>query len=64
MRRELFPALAAFDFAKVGAGGTAQLEEIVNRGTAHWEQIARQLLTSDEAAIEAFSHDTAALALE
>ena len=63
MRRELFPALAACEFAKVGAGETAQLEEIVQRGAAHWERIARQLLASDEAAIEAISHDTAALAL-
>ncbi len=63
MRRELFPLLAGYDFANVGAGGTAALEEIVRRGAAHWERIARQLLASDEAAIEALSHDTTTLAL-
>lgn len=73
MRRELFPALANFEYAqlgaggtapeKVGAGSTAQLEDIVRRGAAHWEQVARRLLALDEAAAEALSHDTRALAL-
>jgi hypothetical protein len=63
MRREVWPELAAFDFLKLGVGGTAPLEEIVQRGAAHWEVVARRLLGSDEAAVEAFSHDTAALAL-
>ncbi|MEW6513122.1 MAG: Sfum_1244 family protein [Pseudomonadota bacterium] len=62
MRRELWPAMAAFDFTKVGAGRTA-LQEIIQRGTAHWEAVARRLLSSDEATVEALSHDTAALAL-
>jgi hypothetical protein len=35
----------------------------VERGTIHWEAVARRLLASDEAAVEVFSHDTAALAL-
>lgn len=63
MRRELFPALANFDFTKVGAGGTAAISEIVARGAVHWETVARRLLASDEAAVAALSHDTAALAL-
>jgi len=62
MRRELFPALAAFDYAKVGAGRTA-LQQVVIRGAAHFEQLARRLLTLDEAEIEKLSHDTATLAL-
>jgi hypothetical protein len=72
MRRELWPELAAFDFTKLGAGRTASpdcasmetaLQELVERGTIHWEAAAHRLLTSDEAAVEAFSHDTVALAL-
>ena len=69
MRRELFPALANFDYAKVGAGGMKcpvagpALQEIVQRGAAHFEQVARRLLVLDEAAIAALSHDTQALAL-
>lgn len=62
MRRELWPALAAFDFSKVSAGGTA-LQALVQQGAAHWEAVARRLLASDEATVEALSHDTAALAL-
>ncbi len=62
MRRELWPALAAFDYAKVGADRTA-LVEIVHRGVAHWEAVARRLLAVDEAAVEALSHGTAVLAL-
>jgi hypothetical protein len=62
MRRELWPELAAFDFTKLGAGEMA-LQEIVERGTIHWEAVARRLLASEEAAVEALSHDTAALAL-
>jgi len=76
MRRELFPALANFDYAKVGAGGTkcpeagmkfpvagTALQEIVQRGAAHFELVARRLLVLDEAAIAALSHDTQTLAL-
>jgi hypothetical protein len=63
MRRELWPALAGYDFAKLGAGETAQLEEIVQGGAVHWEAIARRLLASDAAVIEALSHDLTPLAL-
>lgn len=66
MRRELFPALAAFDtaaIAKLPACGTAALRAVVQRGATHWEQVARRLPALDENAIEALSHDTAALAL-
>jgi hypothetical protein len=63
MRRALFPALAGFDIEKVGAGGTAALLEIVQRGALHWQQVAQQLLLLDEPALEALSHDTASLAL-
>jgi hypothetical protein len=62
MRRELWPALATFDYEKVGARGTALLER-VRYGATHWEVVARRLLATDEAEVEAFSHDTAALAL-
>lgn len=62
MRHALFPALAHFDYAKVDAGKTV-LQEIVQRGAAHFEQLARHLLALDEAAVEALSHDTQSLAL-
>ncbi len=63
MRQALWPAMAGYDYTKVGAGETAPLEKIVQRGAAHWEAVARRLLALDEPAIEALSHDTAALAL-
>lgn len=65
MRRELFPALAAFDYAKLGAGraASAELAALAARGAEHFERVARRLLALDEAAIAALSHDTAALAL-
>jgi hypothetical protein len=63
MRREIWPALASFDYEKVGAGETAGLRAMLSRGAAHWETVARQLLAADEAAVEALSHNTAALAL-
>jgi hypothetical protein len=64
MRRELFPELAAFDHAKVGAGGTAgELEEIARRGAERFERLAHRLLALDEKAVEALSRGTAALAL-
>lgn len=64
MRRELFPALAAFDCAKVGAGDTAaELGEIAHSGAAHFEALARRLLALDDKAVEALSHDIPALAL-
>lgn len=62
MRRELWPAMAIYDFSKVSSDVTA-LRALVERGATHWEAVARRLLASDEAAVEAFSHDTAALAL-
>jgi len=63
MRRALWPALAACDVEKVGAGGTAEVSALIQRGAAHWEALARRLLAADEAAIEALSHHTAAIAL-
>ena len=63
MREALFPAIANFDLEKVGASGTAQLLKVVRRGAVHWEQVARQLLTLDETAIEALTHDIETLAL-
>ncbi|MCX8086575.1 MAG: hypothetical protein N3C63_06665 [Rhodocyclaceae bacterium] len=62
LRRELWPALAGFDYAKVGAGGTALPAE-VKRGAEHFECLARRLLNTEEREIEALSHDLAALAL-
>lgn len=62
MRRELWPALATYNYEKVDAGGTA-LQELVKQGAAHFEQLACRLLAADEAAVDALSHDTAALAL-
>jgi len=63
MRRELWPALAEYDFAKLGAGETARLQAILVGGAAYWETVSRQLLASDEAEVEALSHHAAALAL-
>jgi hypothetical protein len=66
MRRELFPALAAFDAEKLGAGGTAAAETLsalATQGASHWETVARQLLDSDLECIEALSHRPAAIAL-
>lgn len=63
MRRELWPALAGYDFAKLGAGETAPLQILIECGAPHWETVARQLLASDEAAVEALSHDLSSLRL-
>lgn len=64
MRRELFPRLAAFDCAKVGAGGTAsELARVAGDGAAHFEALARRLLALDATALEACAHDTAPLVL-
>jgi len=66
MRRALFPALAVVEIDKLGAGDTAALvvlEDLLARGAAHWEQVARQLLTLDAAAIEALSHAPETIAL-
>lgn len=65
MRRELFPALAAFDYAKLGAGraASAELAALAARGAEHFAAVARRLLALDEAAVAAASHDLAALRL-
>ncbi|MDP1654113.1 MAG: hypothetical protein Q8L56_15455 [Rhodocyclaceae bacterium] len=64
MRRELFPALAACDFAKVGSGETAALLEIAQRGAEHWHAVASDFLdryrtdaTEAEVVLEKLSHD-------
>ncbi|MDP1957600.1 MAG: hypothetical protein Q8J75_05440, partial [Rhodocyclaceae bacterium] len=64
MRKEMFPALAAVDFAKVGAGETAVLEEIVQRGAEHWHTVASDFLgryrtdaVDTEIVLEKLSHD-------
>ncbi|WP_126446339.1 Sfum_1244 family protein [Sulfuricystis multivorans] len=62
MRRALWPALAGFEIAKVGAGKTA-LPAMIRRGAEHFEHVARRLLAVDDQAVEALSHDVAALAL-
>ena len=62
MRRELWPAMTAYDVAKV-VDDAAALQTLVEHGACHWEAVARRLLASDEAGVEALSHDTAALAL-
>ena len=64
MRRELFPRLAGFDCAKVGAGDTAsEFGGVIRGGAAHFEALARRLLALDSAAVEALSRDVPALAL-
>jgi len=63
MRRELWPALAAADVGIVGTGGTAHFLDEVAQGARHFEVLARRLMTLDEAAIVALSHDLPALAL-
>ncbi len=57
MRRELFPALA-----KVGAGDTARLQAVAERGRDHWLKIACQLATLDDATIADLSRDASAIA--
>lgn len=65
MRRELFPALAAFDYEKLGAGKAAAVElaALAARGAEHFAAVARRLLALDEAAVAALSHDLTALRL-
>jgi hypothetical protein len=73
MRRELFPLLANYEYAKVGAGGTAQAEsaatmetalrDIVQRGAMHWEQVARHLLELDDTAAETLTRDLTKVSL-
>ena len=63
LRRELFPSLVeAYVQGKVGAGGTA-ISAAVAAGAAHFADLARRLLDMDEAAVEAHSHEAAAIAL-
>ena len=64
MRKEMFPTLATFDHEKVGAGGTAGLSEIVQRGAAHWRGVAGDFLdryradaADAEVVLEKLSHD-------
>jgi hypothetical protein len=63
MRQALFPALAAFDLEKVGAGETAKLLEIVQRGAVHWQHVGKQLLALEEKAIEVLTYDLTSLTL-
>ncbi len=64
MRRALFPALAAIDLQKIGAGEAAPaVQAIARRGATHFEALARRLLTLDDAGVAALSHDIEALAL-
>lgn len=70
MRKELFPALAAFDPEKVGAGGTAALLDIVQRGAEHWRAVASDFLdryraaaAATELALEQLSHDSGGIKL-
>lgn len=46
MRREIFPALAAVYPVWRDSGRSAALEETVRAGAAHWERVARELMTS------------------
>ncbi len=70
MRKEMFPALATFDTAKVGTGETAVLEKIVQRGAEHWHTVASNFLdryrkdaVDTEIALESFSHDLSGIRL-
>lgn len=64
MRRALFPALAGFDLQTIGAGVAApELKAICRRGATHFEALARRLLTLDDTAVAALSHDLDVLAL-
>ena len=70
LRRELFPRLVeAYDAAnrhgeieKVGGGETA-FPAAVAAGRDHFTALGLRLLAMDEAAIEALSHEAAAIAL-
>ncbi|NJD34323.1 MAG: hypothetical protein FIA96_05730 [Betaproteobacteria bacterium] len=62
LRRELFPHLVEA-YARVGAGDTAILEEAAAAGRIHFAALGLRLLDMDEAAIEALSHEAAAIAL-
>lgn len=66
LRRELFPALGEA-WAKVSPGGTAlaaaALLPVLASGARHWREVAERLVATDEATIDALSHDLAAVAL-
>jgi hypothetical protein len=70
MRKEMFPTLATFDHEKVGAGETAVLSEIVQRGAEHWRAVAGDFLdryradaADAEVVLEKLSHDLTAIKL-
>ncbi|TRZ91429.1 MAG: hypothetical protein D4R84_14285 [Rhodocyclaceae bacterium] len=64
MRREMFPRLVEdYATAGVGAGGTAILLDVAEAGREHFTVLGLRLLDMDEAAIEALSHEPAAIAL-
>jgi hypothetical protein len=62
LRRELFPCLVGA-YSRVGAGDTAALTEAAATGRAHFTALGLRLLDMDESAIEALSHEAAAIAL-
>ncbi|MBI5791798.1 MAG: hypothetical protein HZA63_10020 [Rhodocyclales bacterium] len=63
LRRDMFPRLVAAYGVKVGAGDTASLRTAVTAGQAHFAALCRRLLTMDESAIEALSHEPGTIAL-
>ncbi len=63
LRREIFPRLVAAYGARVGAGDTASLRTAVTAGQEHFAALCQRLLTLDESAIEALSHETGKIAL-
>ena len=63
MRRELFPLLVEAYSARVGAGGTASLIDAAAAGRTHFTALGLRLLDMDETAIEALSHEIAAIVL-
>ncbi len=63
LRRDMFPRLHAAYSSRVGAGDTAILAAAADAGQAHFAALGRRLLTMDESAIEALSHQTGTFAL-
>lgn len=63
LRRELFPRLVEAYGSIVGAGDTAILAAAAQAGRSHFTALGLRLLDMDEAAIEALSHEAAAIAL-
>jgi hypothetical protein len=62
LRRELFPRLVAA-YSIVGSGDTVLLAAAAAAGRIHFASLGQRLLDMDEAAIEALSHEAAAIAL-